>query len=84
MKILSNEFNIKSVLEIVYIEEYNTHAYVCENGDIYIQLMMGRCFNRQQFLDSPMYKNNNDKYKNERLNLYDCLEEYFILKYYNN
>jgi len=43
------ETKIIPILEIVYLEDWNTHAYICTNGSIYIMLIEGRMFDRKQW-----------------------------------
>jgi len=76
--------DLKKVLEIVYIPSFSTHAYICEGGEIYIQLQLGKCYTRNEFLNSESFKFLNVKSMQTRLSLFDELSKYYSNKYENN
>ena len=73
--------DIKKVLEIVYLPDWNTHAYICEDGKIYLQLIVGRCFTKEEFLSQEWLSSHNEEFKNSRLKVFDELEEYYKTNY---
>jgi hypothetical protein len=74
--------DFKKVLEIVFIPKWSTHAYICEGGDIWVQVQLGKCYNRHLFLNDPLSDiDANGLYKKRVLGLFDELEEYYKTKY---
>jgi len=70
--------NIKKILEIVFLPDWNTHAYICEGGDIWIQLMPGRCFNKEKFIKSQItFSQMGTPYKVKVIELFDALTQYY-------
>ena len=69
---------IKDILQIVYLPDWNTHAYICKDGAIYIQIILGRCFTREKFIEFEKDTKHNREFINRRLKLYDDLEKYYI------
>jgi hypothetical protein len=74
--------DIKSVLEIAFLPNWNTHAYICKDGEIWIQLILGKCFNKEMFENSSEFKNMfNEEEINKRRELFDELYKYYKEKY---
>lgn len=72
-----NHPGIKDVLKIVYLPEWNTHAYICHDGSIYVQLMLGHCFTKDEYLNSDLVPSFNKEFVDERLKMFEELEEYY-------
>lgn len=68
---------IKEVKELVYIPEWSTHAYICANGEIYVQLQLGRCFTRKECIEFVEQMGWNEEALRNRLRIYDELEAYY-------
>lgn len=69
--------DILDVLKIVYLPNWSTHAYICKDGKIYVQLMQNRCFTKEEFMDSAEFKGLNNKFKATRIKLFDDLQKYY-------
>ncbi len=73
--------DFKEVIEILFLPKWSTHAYICKDGDIWVQLQLGKCYNRQKFVDDPSFESYNEKFIQLRLDLFDELDEYYKTKY---
>lgn len=68
---------VKDVLTLVFMPEWNTHGYICKDGTIYIQLILGRCFTKKEFLKLEKDGEHNKEFINKRIKLFDDLEDYY-------
>ena len=77
------EKKYKKILEITFINKYKTHAYVCEDGEIYIQLIVGRMFNEKEFTENKnsIFCHQTTKEHETTLFLFKELNEYYNINY---
>lgn len=76
-----SKLKMLTILETLFIPDWNTTAQVCEEGVIYIALQQGRYYTKEEFLNSDMCNGMISDFKNNRLNLFNEVEEYYIQKY---
>ena len=67
---------IKNLLEMVYLPYWNTHAYICKDGTIYVQLILGKFHTKREFYELEKDKHNDD-FMESRMRLFDDLKDYY-------
>jgi len=72
---------IKKIIETVFLPEWGSPAYICEGGNIYIELTAGRWYNKQEFLNNELWKTFNELFTRPRLETFEELEKYYKDKY---
>jgi hypothetical protein len=75
---------IEEVIETVFLPDLGTFAYICKGGKIYIQLQVGRFFDKKSFKNNPVFKGFNKEFKAPRFKLFKDLETYYKKKYEKN
>ena len=80
---------IKNLLEVVYLPDWGTHAYICKDGTITIQLIWGEQVTKKEFLKHfkeggyPNFlrgfwnKKERQDFIDRRMKLFDDLQDYY-------
>lgn len=63
----------KKIHEILFLEEWNTHAYITEDGGVHVQLRSGQFQTKEQWFEENKDGGWNNEFMNERLGLFDYL-----------
>ena len=68
---------IKTLLETVYLPDWSTHAYICKDGTVYVEIMPGRRFTKDEFIEHEKDNGHNKEFMETRMKLFDDLQDYY-------
>lgn len=65
----------KTIVETVFIKDLDTHAYILEGGEIWIQLEPGKNYLKHTFMYSPLAEKYGKHYADKVVKVFDALNK---------
>ena len=73
-----NITEIKEIEKHIFLPDWNTNAYFCKDGSIYVQLIQGRYFTKDSWKAEIRGQEHTRAFINNRVELFNELERYFL------